>query len=276
MPTWYYAENDTQRGPVSDDDLAALVQAGRIQASTLVWNEQLTTWQPYASARAMLVQRRAEALATGVPEGTASTEPTPLRAAPVPESRAALPSADGAEVCMACGMAVPSGELEQVGAQWLCLGCKAVRQMAWSDASAMAYAGFWIRVAAKLVDGLILVVGNVLGGLAMAGATATLSSADGGSPIVTKLTGSGLQFLLSLAYTAVFLGRFGATPGKMLCGLRVVRSDGSRISYGRALARHFADMLSGLTLCIGYLMVAFDDERRALHDHLCDTRVCHT
>ena len=178
---------------------------------------------------------------------------------------------------MACGMDVPSGELSPVQGQWLCLGCKAVRQMAAAEATEMAYAGFWIRVAAKLIDGFILVVANILGGLALGGAAAMLAGYGDGAThrIVTTLTGSGLQLVVSVAYTVFFLGRFGATPGKMACSLRVVRSDGTPISYGRALARHFADMLSGLTLCIGYLMVAFDDERRALHDHLCDTRVCH-
>ena len=36
----------------------------------------------------------------------------------------------------------------------------------------------------------------------------------------------------------------------------------------------FAEMLSSLTLGIGYIMVAFDDEKRGLHDRdICDTRV---
>jgi uncharacterized RDD family membrane protein YckC len=39
------------------------------------------------------------------------------------------------------------------------------------------------------------------------------------------------------------------------------------------LGRHFAEMLSGILLGIGYLMIAFDDEKRALHDRICDTRV---
>ncbi len=56
-------------------------------------------------------------------------------------------------------------------------------------------------------------------------------------------------------------------------GLRIVRSDGSRVSYLRALGRHFAEFISALILYIGYIMVAFDSEKRALHDHICDTRV---
>jgi uncharacterized RDD family membrane protein YckC len=55
--------------------------------------------------------------------------------------------------------------------------------------------------------------------------------------------------------------------------MRIVRSDFSRLTYRRAAIRFFAKMLSDLTMYIGYLMVGFDPQRRALHDHIADTRV---
>jgi uncharacterized RDD family membrane protein YckC len=70
-----------------------------------------------------------------------------------------------------------------------------------------------------------------------------------------------------------FLGRFGATPGKMVCGLRVVTAMGDRISYGRATGRFLAEILSGLVCYIGYIIAAFDEQKRTLHDHICSTRV---
>ena len=85
-----------------------------------------------------------------------------------------------------------------------------------------------------------------------------------------------IQFAVMLAgvtYDAIFVGRFGATPGKMICNLRIVHPDGSRLSYPRAFGRCGAKWLSGITFGIGYLMAAFDDEKRALHDQICDTRV---
>ena len=45
------------------------------------------------------------------------------------------------------------------------------------------------------------------------------------------------------------------------------------MTYGRATGRYFAHFLSSFTLGIGYLIAAFDNEKRALHDHVCDTRV---
>ena len=59
----------------------------------------------------------------------------------------------------------------------------------------------------------------------------------------------------------------------MLMGVKVVTATGGPISVGRAFARYFAQILSGLILCIGFIMAAFDDQKRALHDHICSTRV---
>ena len=78
---------------------------------------------------------------------------------------------------------------------------------------------------------------------------------------------------VQIGYQTFFVGKFGATPGKMACGLKIVRSDGSPISYGRAAGRAFGELLSAWTCYIGYLMVCFDSQKRALHDHMCDTRV---
>ena len=60
---------------------------------------------------------------------------------------------------------------------------------------------------------------------------------------------------------------------KMLMKVKVVMPDGGRVSYSRALGRHFAKILSGIILYIGYLMAFWDDEKRALHDRICSTRV---
>jgi uncharacterized RDD family membrane protein YckC len=59
----------------------------------------------------------------------------------------------------------------------------------------------------------------------------------------------------------------------MALKLQIVRSDFSKVSYLRALGRYFALGLSAMLLDIGYIMAAFDSEKRALHDYLCDTRV---
>ena len=78
---------------------------------------------------------------------------------------------------------------------------------------------------------------------------------------------------IECAYEVYFLTTKGATPGKLILNLKVIRSDGGPISAGRAAGRYFASVLSSLTFGIGYIIAGIDDQKRAMHDHICDTRV---
>jgi uncharacterized RDD family membrane protein YckC len=140
-----------------------------------------------------------------------------------------------------------------------------------SHPGSFRYGGFWIRVAAKIIDGLILTVINIA--LSFLVAMLITTTNDPASAIIAAAVSTFLNLVIAIALTTWFLGSFGATPGKMAVGLMVVHPDGSRITYWRAFGRYFAEILSSLILGIGYLMAAFDDEKRALHDRICDTRV---
>jgi len=140
------------------------------------------------------------------------------------------------------------------------------------------YGGFWIRFVAKFIDGIVLGLLNVLLSVAsgivlaiLAGRGAGAMPAAMGAMAITFV----LQMIFSAFYATWFVGRYGATPGKMACRLRVVRPDGTEVGYGRAFGRYLAEILSMLTLYIGYLIAAFDPEKRSLHDRVCDTRVMH-
>ena len=68
----------------------------------------------------------------------------------------------------------------------------------------------------------------------------------------------------------------GATLGKRALSLRVVKSDGTRLTFGRATGRFFAKaFITGLNprFGIGYIMAGFTDRKRALHDMIADTVV---
>jgi len=112
---------------------------------------------------------------------------------------------------------------------------------------------------------VILKNANYYGGLVEAAGT----SAAFRFQVVSNVVG----VLLGVLYGWFFLAKYSATPGKMAMGLKVVRPDGSQLSTGRIIGRHFAEWLSALILLIGYIMAASDKERRALHDRICDTRV---
>jgi uncharacterized RDD family membrane protein YckC len=177
-------------------------------------------------------------------------------------------------------MLLGEDELIRIGDALVCAGCKPLFVQKLREgvtvAGEMVYAGFWIRVGAKIIDVIILwVLGfavSLLGGFFIGG-----SPSPGGQIPMRFMAGGILIALISwaiqIAYPIYFLGKYGATLGKMACGLRVVRPDGEKISYARACGRTFAEVVSSLILMIGYLMVIFDDEKRALHDRICDTRV---
>jgi len=115
----------------------------------------------------------------------------------------------------------------------------------------LAYGAFGTRAGAKLIDIVILsFVNGVFGALGVI-----------------------VAVFVSGAYHTFFVGKYGATPGKLAVGLRIVKSNGEPVGYPLALGRYFAEWLSWLTLLVGYFMAAFDAEKRTLHDRICDTRV---
>ena len=190
--------------------------------------------------------------------------------------------------CSECGRPTSSDDLARFGDRLICPLCKDRYAQKLREgvmpAAGMRYAGFWIRVLAFLIDSVIL--GTVSSILQYAMFPATLTNTPitpGSNPFDTlgpALARAGwailVSTLFSMTYSAWFIGALGATPGLMALGLKVVRPDGSSIGYGRAVGRYFAAMLGGMILGIGYLLVAFDSEKRALHDMICDTRVIKT
>lgn len=63
----------------------------------------------------------------------------------------------------------------------------------------------------------------------------------------------------------------GQTLGKKACGIRVVDESLRPLTPGQAFGRTFGEIVSGLILCIGYIMVAFDGRKQALHDKMAGT-----
>lgn len=138
------------------------------------------------------------------------------------------------------------------------------------------YGGFWARAGAKIVDNIImfamgLVVGALVDRFGYHGKPPEMDDLDAFLRYMQLSLACNLAVVL--AFQVYFIRRHDATPGKILFGLRLVRSDGSSLSVGRIVGRFFGEQLSQLTLCIGYLTAAVDEEHRTLHDYLCDTRV---
>lgn len=129
--------------------------------------------------------------------------------------------------------------------------------MAAATASQVEKAGFWIRVAALLIDGVVLsVIGNIL---------------LGGDTVRS----GGVTTLLGLAYYAYFwtASGKGATLGMRLMKIRVVKTDGSPLTVGDALVRYLMLIVSFVALFIGVIWVAFDANKQGWHDKVAGTYV---
>lgn len=185
--------------------------------------------------------------------------------------------------CGECGGSFAVEDLARFGASYVCANCKPayVQRMREGAAPIGAtmqgahYGGFWIRALAIFIDGLIMGVVIAPLFLIVGFSTGLFHAIDPENPpnFAAILLFEVFALALVLVYQVWFLTKKGATPGKMVVGLRVVTTDGKYLTAARAVGRYFAYLLSGFTLYIGYIIAAFDSEKRALHDHICSTRV---
>ena len=76
-----------------------------------------------------------------------------------------------------------------------------------------------------------------------------------------------------LYYVFLESGMAQATLGKGAMGLKVITTDGQRISFGQASGRYFGKILSAIILLIGYLMMIWDGKKQTLHDKIANTLV---
>ena len=245
--TWYYLIGSQPTGPVEEPEIDRLFNHGTITLGTRVWRQGLQTWKTFSEAF----------------------------------NRAAVS-------CFKCKRLYSPDLSVRYGSLSLCQDCKdiffqQIREGLSPETNGI-YGGFWIRAGAYLIDQIALFLVRLPFEIAMRAyvfwETFHLASGPSPQPFWQSrgiLVAYGLYFIIllaiSLSYFVFFVGRYGATPGKMALKLRIVRSDLSKVTYLRALGRYFAQGLSGMLLYIGYIMAGFDSEKRALHDYLCDTRV---
>jgi uncharacterized RDD family membrane protein YckC len=136
----------------------------------------------------------------------------------------------------------------------------------------MRYGGFWRRLVAKFLDGVILSVLQIVVAFTIGGLLPDISSWQDGL-MALEVIRSMLGLFMMIGYDTLFVGMYGATPGKMALGMEVVRPDGTPVGYGKAFGRALAEIISAMIFYLGYLIAAFDSQKRTLHDRICGTRV---
>ena len=110
-------------------------------------------------------------------------------------------------------------------------------------------AGFWIRIAASAIDAVIVGV--------VAGITHT----------------NGIFLLLYAVYCVVLWALKGTTIGGIICGLKVVRLDERKVDWTVSIVRGLGGFLSFVVAGLGFIWVAFDQEKQSWHDKIAGTIV---
>lgn len=303
MP-WYYKDEERESGPVDKAELQQLIKKKQINGKTLVRSAESDQWRPLVE----LVRGKQQAAKPPAPPARTGSRgpdaPSVATARSVVMDGYAAGNDQGHDAdragsdlhagmdephsasaaCSQCGRSFPQDQVLTYEGQTICAACKPLFVQKLREGASLPamleYGGFWIRLVAKFIDNIIvgIVQWAVLIPVSMMVAPSVVQAGEqmAGSGFLA-LMGFQVVFGISLpaAYSTFFIGRFGATLGKMACRLRVVTPEGGRVSYARALGRFFSEMISSMILAIGYLMAAFDDEKRALHDRICSTRVVH-
>jgi len=140
--------------------------------------------------------------------------------------------------------------------------------------TATAYAGFWRRALAVVIDGA-LVLGVIVTLTSLFGAPRR--AGDSEAPLLPA-PGALLAELALPAVAAVACWRmWGATPGKMIVGARIVdERTHARPSVSQCLVRLAGYVPAGLVLGLGFLAVAVDRHKQGWHDRMARTIVIAT
>ena len=161
----------------------------------------------------------------------------------------------------------------------------------WQPAPVVAYAGFWLRFVAYLLDSLILgmPIGIIVVILILSSGVGAFlrgmpnppdpGDAAGAALGVAFFIGIGVVVLLAIVGSWLYYAGFESsswqgTPGKKVLNIFVTDLTGTRISFGRATGRFFARLITRLIpLGIGYILAGITERKQALHDMIASTLV---
>jgi uncharacterized RDD family membrane protein YckC len=172
---------------------------------------------------------------------------------------------EGAGFCNSCGQRLDSVTAREQSSS----------PTPWSPATrvSVAYAGFWLRLVAYVIDSLVL---GIFVGFAILMPLMQRAGVSADNPWVL-FTGQSKQIaainmLVTMAawvYWALMESSpWQATLGKKALGLVVTDLEGRRISFARASGRYFGKIISTIILGIGYFMAGFTEKKQTLHDIL--------
>jgi uncharacterized RDD family membrane protein YckC len=152
-------------------------------------------------------------------------------------------------------------------------------------AAGKTYGGFWIRLVARIVDGIIisvpLAVIFIIFAVLAGGIASQTNNTDQNAQAAVGLGLVGVWLLIAtlatigtVIYFVYFWGTSGSTLGMRIFNLRVVDADtGAPIGIARAIVRYLMAIVNGLACYIGWIWVAFDPRKQGWHDKVANSIV---
>jgi uncharacterized RDD family membrane protein YckC len=190
---------------------------------------------------------------------------------------------EGEPFCGSCGSPIigysASGMPANAAAEPVARGAFASASIAKAEDPVFC-AGFWLRLVAHLIDGIVAgIVLVILGAIAVGilGVGFFRAMAEGMNrpnpvfPAMLMALITILAFIIVIGSWLYYAGMESSdtqgTLGKMAMGLFVTDMKGRRITFGRASGRFFAKIITGMIpFAIGYIMAGFTEKKQALHD----------
>ncbi|MGO1073442.1 RDD family protein [Lysobacter sp. CA199] len=309
MTQWYYSDSERNRhGPLEGAGMVERHRNGELTADTLVWRDGLSQWRPWrelagelladsgftpaaaAPAVEAIGTRAAAAIDAAVTRIEDRADP---RAAPTEVPTVRAPASDAASAPAATSAAEGPAPPAQ--------GVAAPAQSITATASDSPYAapragvaentdvvhgfevvaaGFWKRLAAYMIDSTLITFTyyGISTALFVAVFALGMFGEIGKNPGVLGALMMGvvplIYGLISVCYYVGFeSSSMQSTLGKLAVGIKVADAQGRRLTRLRALGRWAASLLSYLSLGVGFLLVAFTDRKRGLHDIVAKTEV---
>lgn len=319
---WYYADRGSQRGPLSDEEFDALLKEGRLTRDTLVWKDGMENWTP-------LGELPQSSLIPSPPEDSITGPAAPAQDPTQPFQHSGLFRSDADIPCMQCGRTQNAQDLIIHGNIKLCRDCNTQMfgtgaaqgyqpphstpfgnpsvnptPIQYPNAAAIEYPAIWRRVAAKFIDNIIIFMVQM--------AAVVLFKLDALLKYVSE-AGKGWEstkeaaeqftyetrylvftvMIFTVLYNTLLVRFYGASLGKMILSLRVIKADGTNPGFSQALVRaaipillqlpgqvmiggSFISFVFMFILVYGYLAALFDNERKTLFDRIAGTRVWHS
>lgn len=140
-----------------------------------------------------------------------------------------------------------------------------------TSAVTLDYAGFWVRLGASLIDGLLMLCILIPLLTMIYGKHYWFSYSEYHYVGVLDFT---LNWIALAVATLAFWITMGATPGKMALRLQILDAKtGDAASTSQLLGRYVRYFLSMIPFCMGYIWVGIDQRKQGWHDKIAGTVV---